>query len=393
MNANQLEDITNNILKILKEGGYKDSTIKRVQSCYKIIRNAIADDYTYEKGVACLKACTKKDKVSNEKLRALKYIDSYINNENILTIIYMHNTVVTQNYLFNSVKNEYELFLINKNLSKVVIASNLNYIKKFLEFSQISNITELTKVIIYNYLTDIKNNYSPASLSTITYYVRNFIEYLNENNYISFTHQEAIPRIVSQKKSNIMTYYTKDEIKEILSLMNNNTLLEKRNLAIVLLAVTYGLRASDIVKLKEDNIDWNNNKIELIQQKTKQNLILPMTQKIKLALLDYYKANYENIKRKNYFFLTLVNPIEACSASITYIIISKVILKTSINTDNRKRGLHTLRHSFAKNSLDNNVPITTIKEVLGHSSIAATTAYISINISELRNLSLEVPQL
>ena len=64
----------------------------------------------------------------------------------------------------------------------------------------------------------------------------------------------------------------------------------------------YGLRNSDIVHLKKENILWNENKIELIQYKTKRLLELPLTENVKYALLDYLKNARPNIDSP-YIFL------------------------------------------------------------------------------------------
>ena len=57
-----------------------------------------------------------------------------------------------------------------------------------------------------------------------------------------------------------------------------------------------------------------------------------------------------------------------------------------------KKGLHSLRHSLASNMLKNNIEISTISGILGHSSIDVTNIYLSINEEQLRMLALEVPK-
>lgn len=64
--------------------------------------------------------------------------------------------------------------------------------------------------------------------------------------------------------------------------------------------------------------------------------------------------------------------------------------KANINYSNKHHGTHSLRHSLASNLLRKNVPITTISSVLGHSTIKTTQKYLTIDVNNLKELSLEV---
>ena len=90
------------------------------------------------------------------------------------------------------------------------------------------------------------------------------------------------------------------------------------------------------------------------------------------------KAPYTYIDMKNY--------------SSLYKSAEQYIKKAGIDIENRKKGLHSLRHSLASNMLKNNIEISTISGILGHSSIDVTNIYLSINEEQLRMLALEVPK-
>lgn len=392
MDTIQLIDVTNNIIKILKEGGLKECSIYKINRIYTILIEKIDDDYTYEKGIRCLQMHYNTEYISRAKLRALKHIDSYINKKNILNIQYSYKSVLIEADLFKEIKTDYTDYLIKRNLNSSNIKANLRYTNEFLKTVNVEQLSDITQIDIHNYINIINEKYALSGRKTLIYRLKNFIRYLKDNCYVPYTAKQVIPRICSKNKCEIISYYTKKEIKEILDNIENTTLKGKRDLAIVLLALTYGLRSSDIANLKEDNIDWNNNEIKIIQIKTLKELVLPLTFNVKIALLDYYKMNYEKIREEKYFFLRTVHPFTRFSERIPHSILATIIKNTSIIVATRKRGLHALRHSFAKNSLENNVPITTIKEVLGHSSIVSTTSYLSIHTSELKNLSLEVPK-
>ena len=188
------------------------------------------------------------------------------------------------------------------------------------------------------------------------------------------------------------SYYTIEEINLILKQVNRKTKRGKRDFAILLLAIVYGLRNSDIIRLKYENILWNENKIELIQHKTKKLLELPLTDNVKYAIIDYLKNARPEIET-DYIFLPTKPPysyIDKENASSLYKSVADYIKKAGIDKG-RKRGLHALRHSLASNMLKNNIEISTISGILGHSSIDVTNVYLSIGEEQLRKLALEVP--
>ena len=144
--------------------------------------------------------------------------------------------------------------------------------------------------------------------------------------------------------------------------------------------------------MKYENILWNENKIELIQYKTKKLLELPLTDNVKYAILDYLKNARPQIKT-DYIFLPTKPPynyIDKENASSLYRSASSYIKKAGLNNE-RKQGLHSLRHSMASNMLKNNIEVSTISNVLGHSSVDVTNVYLSIDEKQLRELALEVP--
>ena len=95
----------------------------------------------------------------------------------------------------------------------------------------------------------------------------------------------------------------------------------------------------------------------------------------------------------NYIFLPTKPPynyIDKENASSLYKSASDYIKKAGLDKG-RKRGLHSLRHSMASNMLKNNIEVSTISSVLGHSSVDVTNIYLSIDEKQLRELALEVP--
>ncbi len=249
---------------------------------------------------------------------------------------------------------------------------------------------KITKKIIYEFIDSLKDDYAYASMYAINYHIKTFYDYLYNTGKSLNCGKSIFPRIIKKDREKIINYYTKDEIKEILSLVDTSTKMGKRDYAVLVLAITYGLRNSDIVNLTFNNIDWINNKITIVQFKTKEPLELTITEQVKYALLDYIKNARPDFK-SNYVFLKFKFPYEYRGLKSLYKSIQKYIDISSIEIKDRKKGLHSLRHSCATNLLSNNTQLPVITSILGHTSTEVTKEYLSVDFEQLKKISLEVP--
>ena len=157
----------------------------------------------------------------------------------------------------------------------------------------------------------------------------------------------------------------------------------------LLLAAVLGFRASDIVNLKFNDINWNNKVISIKQQKTGKDLIQPFPDEVFFALLDYLK-NARPIAKCSNIFVTSVVPFRELSPSALSVITTKYFKLANIDISKRKHGIHSFRHSFSNNMLANNISLQDISASLGHSYLSTTTMYTNIDINTLKLLSLEV---
>ena len=152
------------------------------------------------------------------------------------------------------------------------------------------------------------------------------------------------------------------------------------------------MRSSDVVSLRFSNIDWNRNLISIEQFKTKQSLTLPLLDEVKYPLLDYLKnARPESEDTEHVFIRRRAPYICYPNGSALYCMVSKCIIRSGIDTKGRHFGPHALRHSLATNLLSEEVPLSAVSDILGHSSVLTTELYLTVDERHLKELSLEVP--
>lgn len=401
----KLKNIIQRAEEILSEDKYKKDTINDYKFVWKKFYDMCelfnVEYFDFDLAINFLKKYyhidtqNKKGRNYARRMRSIYILDCI--DKNIPIGIYKPTieNKIPKEYI--EVFNKYESYLIHKKYSKSCIFSTTTTLNKFFNYlvsKRIILIKNIKIQDIYNYINNLDTDiYSQHTIYNIKYQLKNFFQYLYNNHEYGFSGNDIFPKVQKVERSILPSYYTIEEINKILEQVDRKTKKGKRDFAIMLLAIVYGLRNSDIVHLKYSNILWNQDKIELLQYKTKKLLELPLTNNVKYAILDYLKNARPNIESP-YIFLPTKPPYNFVNNekySTLYRSIETYIKKANIDINGRKRGLHTLRHSLASNMLKNNIEISTISSVLGHSSVDVTNNYLSIDIEQLRKLSLEVP--
>lgn len=188
--------------------------------------------------------------------------------------------------------------------------------------------------------------------------------------------------------------YSAEELSKIVAEAKTGSKNPRRDHLLVLLAVQYGMRSSDIISLRFDNIDTANRTIRFVQQKTGALVAYPLTLEVILAISDYGK-NERPESDDPHIFLSPKPPFapENDGRGKVYHAVSRSIANAGIEQGDRKRGAHALRHSLATQLMSNGVGYPAIAEMLGHSGIKgrdATRQYLAMDIDRLRTVALEV---
>ncbi len=273
----------------------------------------------------------------------------------------------------------------NKNF---IITRFLNYInEKGVELK------ELKEIDIINYIFELKskNNYKTTTMNHHRTQIKLFLNWTFEQNLTLFSGYNVCKNARTGYRENIITSYDENEIQLLLDSIDTSNKIGKLRNAIMSIFIYYGMRVSDVINLKFENIDWENNKISIIQQKTNQPLNLPLIDNIKFSLLDYIKNGRNNSMDKEHLFIRIHKPYTKYTKSGIYSLIQKTFKDAKIDIKNRHHGSHSLRSSLATNMLKNNIPLGDISQVLGHATIKTTEQYISKDITHLKELALEVP--
>lgn len=218
--------------------------------------------------------------------------------------------------------------------------------------------------------------------------VRCLLQFLFEKGVLKYDYAPILKRFKTKTSVPPISFYQQDEIKRLEDAIDRNTPRGKRDYAMILLASRLGLRSSDILRLKFENLDWDRSLILLNQYKTKRNLKLPLLKEVGEALIEYILNVRPKVDSKN-IFISMTRPYKPLNSMTD--LVKRYFVKSGIEIKGRRHGPHSLRHSLATTMLNNGTSLPIISEALGHSKTDSTMCYLSAGLRGLSECAMDVP--
>lgn len=215
-----------------------------------------------------------------------------------------------------------------------------------------------------------------------------FLRFLFENGLIEHNYSKLVQH--RKKNSPHPTVYSTDEIASIEDSIDCTTPAGIRNYAIILLLSRYGIRSCDVAALSFGNVDFSNNRIHFIQQKTGDPWESGLFSEVKEALQNYIQIRPE-VEGCSQIFMTLVIPYKPLDCFAISTMVWTLFEKSEIAIAERKHGSRAFRSSIASNMVNDNVPTEIVRRVLGHGTKYAIKHYARIDIESMRLCPLPVP--
>lgn len=180
------------------------------------------------------------------------------------------------------------------------------------------------------------------------------------------------------------------DIEQTLKAIDRSKPIGKRNYAILMIASSTGLRACDIVAMKLTDIDWRKNEISISQGKTSKSLTLPLNKSAGTAIADYILNGRPKSPEPNIFLRSQAPYIKLKDGVSVDCMLRRCMKYAEIEyVTGDGKTFHGIRRMLGKGMAENDVPITTVAQVLGHTNcMKATKQYIAIDIVHLRECAL-----
>jgi len=283
---------------------------------------------------------------------------------------------------FTNTYNEYIQGILKSALDVRIRTRALARFFKWLEMHGITSLQALQPQYIHNVYIDASDK------DVFRKTVRGFFRYAYSHKLLERDFSVAVPSF--RRHIPVLSVYSTEEVERLLFSVNRNTEYGKRNYAILILIARLGIRSSDIINLRFENVNFTANVIEIAQIKTGEPLTLPLTDEIRNAISDY--TNHGRLDHNSdYLFLSSDAPIRPLGDRAIYFIVSKAFKIAGVQIDDRKHGPHALRASLATALLNEGYSYPVITKVLGHKDPNTAQHYVKVDINHLRECAMQVP--
>lgn len=215
--------------------------------------------------------------------------------------------------------------------------------------------------------------------------LRVFLRYAHREGVLASDLSAAVGWPQVYRLSNIPRSISWADVNLVLAGVERRTEAGRRDYAILLLLVTYGLRGREVAALTLDDIDWKRERLAIPERKAGHSTAFPLSAVVGEALLDYLQHGRPETSDRHVFFRA-VAPRRPIGAAAVSSLARHYLLKAGVQVP--RPGSHTLRHSAVQRLVDANFDLKTIGDFVGHRSPRSTEVYAKVAVEALREVAL-----
>lgn len=216
--------------------------------------------------------------------------------------------------------------------------------------------------------------------------VRAFLSFLFEKGYTNRNLADCLMTSTFPQEK-IVDVLSDDQIRRIeIFRMEHNGAIELRDIAIVLLGLKTGLRASDILELKFQDINWKHRQISIIMQKTKTQLTLPMPVEVGNAIYSYLISGRPT-NNIDYIFIKSKAPFGKLTSKVCINALYRILPERK---EVKGGGFHVTRRTFATKLLQNHAGVDDVMDALGHRDPTSVMKYLLLDDDRSKKCGLSL---
>ncbi len=257
-------------------------------------------------------------------------------------------------------------------------------IQQFLDYLDENHFEDFSQVdqdVAYNYieaLHQLNGDYANSTINRKVSTLRSYFNYLVKNSYAPYNPFKTIKNLkVSRTLPSFLTF---EEVDRLIQSVDTSTPLGIRNQLVFEILYGCGLRVSELVSLRIQDIDLRQRVLSIIGKGDKERIV-PFYQGLDERMNQYIHGARHDIapsaSTQTFFINKFGKPLSA--RSVQY------LCETQGSIANLKIQLHphVLRHTFATHLLDNGADLRVVQELLGHASLSTTQVYTHVSLQRL----------
>jgi integrase/recombinase XerD len=261
----------------------------------------------------------------------------------------------------------------------------LRRLEAYLDRIGCEHLGALSPPIVGAFVTESAGTLGRTAMIGLCSTLRVFLRYLRRGGIIARDLSRGIEPPQVYRLADLPRSIGWDEVRRMLEAVDRRTPVGRRDYAILLLLITYGLRAREVAHLTLDDVDWKRERLHVRERKADHVAVYPLSPVVGEAVFAYLQNGRPKIADRHLFFRHLAphRPLtfEAVSSRASH-----YLHKAGVPV--RRAGSHTLRHACVQRLVDAGFPLKTIGDYVGHRSASSTEIYAKVAVETLRDVAL-----
>ena len=266
------------------------------------------------------------------------------------------------------------------------------FVRAFLQTVFADGPVEVAKIHtrdVVEFVGNLMRCYQPRTVELAASSLRSFFRFLRAEGLGEDWLENAVP-MVPHRPAGVPRHLDPERFEQLIASLDSSSPRGLRDRAIILCMARLGLRASEVVQLRLEDVDWRNATVRVRARKTGHGALLPLPGEVGAALAGYLQHARPDTRARQAFVLHWLRVGAPISSSIVGRAVDNALRRAGI--DAPMRGANLLRHSLATDLLDHGASLGEIAGLFGHSSLATTRIYASVDVAALREVALPWPQ-
>jgi site-specific recombinase XerD len=289
----------------------------------------------------------------------------------------------------DAVPSFFDFLRQERGLRETTLVQYRHYLQRLQDYLQRVGqplLPDLPLTAVSAFITESGETIDKRSVQSLCSILKVFFRYLYRVGLMMRDLGNAIESPRRYSFANLPRSITWNEVDQMLQEVDRRSVVGRRDYAILLLLVTYGLRAREVGALMLDDIDWKRDRLHIRGRKAEHSTVYPLTPIVGQALLDYLKHGRRPDTVERAVFFGAYAPYKPLSRVAVSMRAKWYLRKAGITVC--RPGSHTLRHTCVQRLVDSGFSLKTIGDFVGHRTPDATKIYAKVNIEALREVAL-----
>ena len=281
------------------------------------------------------------------------------------------------------------------NLADSTLVEYKLHINQFFDWVDLDNSPERLNQLDFQAIQEFVIEYAKThnSRGSMHYSLRSFLNFFHIEGYSAIDLSGSVPSVRKRKLTSVPFIIDENNLDQLFKSIDRNDMAGKRDISILEMLSTYGVRGIQVRQLKLDDLFWHQGRILFRPAKGGFAIEQPLIPEVADVLQDYLLNARPKSTEHREVFLTVVRPFKPLTKACLSVMVARRLIGAEIQIlDKTHKGSHLFRHTFASRLLNAGNPLPHIAEMLGHRSQNSTLIYTKIDFKKLMNVAQEWPE-